>query len=226
MTQPTSDSPAAAPPVPPAGPPSDAAQPRTARPERTRPDPDRDLADHDLSDHDEALFHSTGTPWRHLTMIGLTLLVASLVLTAGAAFHLNDMSGRSIGNAVLLPRNTPTTIALQAGEQRMLYTERGTGITRCEIRDGADAPVRVEKTSPVILQGSDVLWHGESIFTAGQTGNYTIRCQGLADARVGRPVGTLDIVLTVLAAGIGGLGALAGLGLLIWGRARRRATRR
>lgn len=192
---------------------------------RVRRDPDRDLADHDLSDHDEALFHGPGRPWRHLRTIGLTLLLVSLLLTGGAAIHLADMSSGTIGNAVLLPVDKPVNIRLDAGEQRMLYTERGSGITRCQVVDEKDAPLAVAKTSPVILQGSDVLWHGQSIFTAPQAGDYTIRCQGGADARVGRPVGTLDVVLTVLAAGFGGLGALAGIGLAVWGQRRRAESR-
>lgn len=190
-----------------------------------RRDPDRDLVDHDLSDHDEALFHRPQRPWKHLRTVGLSLLLASLILTGGAATHLADMSSGTIANAVLLPVGTPVNIRLDAGEQRMLYTERGTGTTNCRVVDETDAPVQVETTSPVILQGSDVLWHGQSMFTAEHAGDYTIECRGSAAARVGRPVGTLDVVLTVLAAGGGGLGALAGLAVLVWGQARRRSRR-
>lgn len=197
-------------------------KPAPDEPTLARPDRDQDLADHDLSDHDEVLFHGPAQPWRHLTSAGAALLLASLILAGGAAAHLGEMSARTIGNAVLLPVGKPVNIRLDAGEQRMLYTQRGSGMTNCEITDEDDAPVRAEKTSPVILQGSDVLWHGRSLFAAPKAGDYTITCQGGADARVGRPVGTLDVVLTVLAAGFGGLGALAGLGVLWWGRARRR----
>ncbi|QQS02155.1 MAG: hypothetical protein IPK37_07375 [Austwickia sp.] len=201
-------------------------KPAPDEPARPRPDRDQDLADHDLTDHDEVLFHRPVRPWRHLTTIGAALLLVSLVLAGGAATHLGNMSGRTIANAVLLPVGKPVNIRLDAGEQRMLYTQRGSGMTRCQITDERDAPVSVETTSPVILQGSDVLWHGQSLFTAPKGGDYTIQCEGGADARVGRPVGTLDVILTVLAAGIGGLGALAGLGVLLWGRARRRGRAR
>lgn len=210
--------------------PDESVSPRSSGTVRARPDRDqaladrdRDLADHDLSDHDEALFHGPSNPWRHVTSTGIVLLLVSLVLAGGAVWHLNDMSANAIGNAATLPIGTPTPVGLEAGEQRMLYTQRGSGTTRCDITDPSGAPVSAERTSPVILQGSDVLWHGQSLFTAAEAGDYTIRCQGSAEARVGSPVGTLDVVLTVVGAGLGGLGALAALVLLWWGRARRRA---
>ena len=221
MTQPTPDKVPASPSAP--SPTDVTGSGATKAPNDPRPhrDPDADLASHDLSDHDERLFRPR-QPWHHLTAIGLSVLLAGLILIGGAATHLGAMSGGTIANAVLLPVGVPVNIRLDAGEQRMLYTERGSGLTRCAITDGANAPVSVAKTSPVILQGADVLWHGESIFTAPKAGDYTITCQGGADARVGRPVGTLDVVLTVLATGIGGLTVLTGLGLALWGRARSR----
>lgn len=226
MTQPPSDQSVASPPVPADSVPGPGGAFHAEKASAAgRPDRDQDLAHHDLSDHDEAVFHRPGQPWRHLTTLGLTVLLVSLVLAGGAAAHLSDMSGRTIGDAVLLPVGTPVNVRLDAGEQRMLYTQRGTGITRCEVVDGANARVQVERTSPVILQGSDVLWHAQSMFTAPQAGDFTIRCEGGADARVGRPVGTLDIILTVLVGGVSGVGALAGVGILLWSRAGSRSRR-
>lgn len=200
----------------------DVRAPGSERPARARRDPDADLSDHDLSDHDEAFFPPRPRPWRG---IGLGLFLAGLLATSVAAVHLGDMSGGTIGNAVLLPVDTPVNIRLDQGEQRMFYTERGSGSTTCTIADEADAPVRAQRTSPVILQGSDVLWHGSSLFTAPAAGDYTLTCHGNAAARVGRPVGTLDVVLTLLAAGLGGIATLTGLGVGLWGRRRARHQR-
>ncbi|WP_205413069.1 hypothetical protein [Austwickia chelonae] len=182
---------------------------------------DSDLADHDLTDHDHVLFHPPTHPWRHLTGLGIGLFIVGLLTMGIAAMHLGSMSAETIGNAVRLPQGQPVIIRLDAGEQRMLYTERGSGASQCVVADGEDAPVSVEHASPVLLQGSDVLWQSSSIFTARQGGDYTVTCSGdIEAAKAGRPVGTLDVVLTVLAAGLGGISTLAGIGLMLWGRRR------
>ncbi|SEW42257.1 hypothetical protein SAMN05421595_2961 [Austwickia chelonae] len=182
---------------------------------------DSDLVDHDLTDHDHVLFHPPKHPWRHLTGLGIGVFVVGLLTMSIAATHLGSMSAETIGNAVRLPQGQPVNIRLDAGEQRMLYTERGSGASQCTVTDGEDAVVPVEHASPVLLQGSDVLWQSSSMFTAHKGGDYTVTCSGDIDAaKAGRPVGTLDVVLTVLAAGLGGISTLAGIGLMLWDRRR------
>lgn len=119
-----------------------------------------------------------------------------------------------------LPIGQGVAVQLDQGDQRMLYTQRGFGQTRCTVIDPQDRPVQVDKTGAVLLQGSDVLWHGSSMFTASAAGDYTVACTGGAPSRVGRPVGMLDVVLTILAGGVGGIATLTGLGLAVWARRR------
>lgn len=187
---------------------------------------DSDLVDHDLSDHDESWFGRTGrTRWRHPLAIGVILLVVGSVMTGTAGAHLGSMSAGTIGNAILLPDNTPVNIRMNAGEQRMFYVERGAGDDKmqCTVTDGRDASVPVQQTDAVILQGSDVLWHGRTMFTAATSGDHTLKCstpESNRQVRAGQTVGVVDVVLTLMATGIGGIMMVAGVGTVLWVRRR------
>ncbi|MBW3084227.1 hypothetical protein KEM60_00413 [Austwickia sp. TVS 96-490-7B] len=173
--------------------------------------------DRELADVDMALFHGPQHVWRHLRMISVTLLVLGTLMTGAGATHLATMSSGTIDTANTLPRNTPVAIHLNAGEERMLYSQRGSGeASQCIVTGPDKTTVPVVRTGPVILQGSDLLWNGSSMFTAPQAGDYTVLCKGGTETRAGHPVGTWDVVLTLVGTGLGGMSILGGLSCLWW----------
>ena len=164
---------------------------------------------------------------RNLWQVGVGMLLAGIVVGGAGVTRLADISEGTITHSVLLPNERRVIVQLDEGDQRAIYTSRGGSTTRCEVHGVQDAPIALDEPAPVLLQGADLLWRAEAIFTAPETGDYDITCRDVVQARVGRPVGPFDLIATALVAAVGGIATLAGTALLVlWGFARRSARRR
>ncbi|MEP7160581.1 MAG: hypothetical protein ABI746_05725 [Dermatophilaceae bacterium] len=179
-----------------------------------------------LSDDDETYFHLPSRPRKHLWQVGLALLLAGIIVGGGGVSRLAAISEGTITSAVLLPNDRRVIVQLDEGDHRAIYTTRGGSATHCEVHGVRDAPIPLDEAAPVVLQGAELLWQPEAIFTAPESGDYDITCRNVVQARVGRTVGPFDLGLTALVASLGGIATIAGASMLmVWG-VRRRSARR
>ncbi len=179
-----------------------------------------------LSDDHESYFHLPSRPRKHLWQVGLALLLAGIIAGGGGVTRLAEISEGTIASAVLLPNDRRVIVQLDEGDHRAIYTTRGGSATLCEVHGVRDAPIPLDEASPVILQGAELLWRAEAIFTAPESGDYDITCRNVVQARVGRTVGPFDLGLTALVAALGAIATIAGASMLtVWG-VRRRSARR
>lgn len=164
---------------------------------------------------------------RNLWQVGMGMLLAGILVGGAGVTRLADISEGTIANSVLLPDDRRVIVQLDAGDQRAIYTSRGGSSTHCEVHGVEDVPIALDAPAPVLLQGSELLWQAEAIFTAPEAGDYDITCRDVVQARVGRPVGPFDLIATALVAAVGGIATLGGAALVVlWGFARRSARRR